>query len=225
MRLRLLVALMIALVPANALRILLYRRLLGYEIGLGCRIGMLNLIACRHMRLGASSTIGRGNVIRGAFALTAGHGLFVGNFNVLSAPDRLDHPKLSDRAYAASIEFGDDCLVNDAHYLDGHGRLVIGDGTWVAGRGSQFFTHGVSVRDRDISIGRRCFIGSAARFAPGSGVGDGTIVGIGSVVVSRIAGDEILFSGFPAQPIRSIAADLAENRYRFSKADWVDSRP
>jgi acetyltransferase-like isoleucine patch superfamily enzyme len=221
MRLRLLLALMIGLVPVNGLRLLLYRRLLGYEIGAGACIGMLNLIACNRFTLGPSARIGRANVFRGAFAFSAGPGLFIGNFNVFSAPKRLDHPKLADRHYAASIEFGEDCLVNDAHYLDAHGRITIGDGTWIAGRASQFFTHGVSVRDRDIAIGGGCFIGSGVRFAPGASVGHRNIVGIGSVVVGRIVADESLISGFPAAPVRSIAAELAAGSYRFSKGDWV----
>jgi acetyltransferase-like isoleucine patch superfamily enzyme len=221
MRLRLLLALMIGLVPGNGLRLLLYRRLLGYQIGPGSRIGMFNLIACKRLRLGPCARIGRANVLRGAFAFSAGARLFVGDFNVFSAPKHLDHPKLADRGYAAAIEFGDDCLVNDGHYLDAHGRVTVGNGTWIAGRSSQFLTHGVSVHDRDIAIGAGCFIGSAVRFAPGSAVGDRNI-GIGSVVVGRIAAEESLISGFPAAPVRSIAAELAAGRYRFCKGDWVD---
>lgn len=221
MRLRLLLALMIALVPLNRLRLALYRGLLGYGFGPGCRIGMLNLIACRGLRLGPGCTIGRGNRFRGAFDFEAGRGLFVGHGNVFSCPERLDDAKLADRGYGARIAFGDDCLVNDGHFFDGHGRISIGDGTWIAGRASQFFTHGVGVRDRDIAIGRGCFIGSAARFAPGSGVGDRNLVGIGSVVVGRIGGDEVMISGFPAQAVRSIAADRAAGRFRFSRGDWV----
>jgi acetyltransferase-like isoleucine patch superfamily enzyme len=221
MRLRLLISLLIALLPLNALRLALYRILLGYRIGPDSRIGMLNLIACKRFDLGPSARIGRGNVFRGAFEFSAGPELFIGDFNVFSCPNTLDHPKLAGRHYATRIAFGADCLVNDGHYLDAHGRITIGDGTWIAGRGSQFFTHGVGARDRDITIGKRCFIGSAVRFAPGSGIGDRNLVGIGSVLVGRIAGDEALISGFPARVIRSIADDLARGNYRFSKDDWV----
>jgi acetyltransferase-like isoleucine patch superfamily enzyme len=120
-----------------------------------------------------------------------------------------------------AISIGDDCLINENHYIDIHGKITIGDGTWLAGRASQFFTHGLGVGDRDISIGSNCFIGSAVRFAPGSGVGDRNIVGIGSVVLSRIDGDGMLISGFPAKAVRSISADLASGKYRFSKFDWA----
>ncbi len=217
---RLLPALLIAVAPTSRLRVLLYRRLLGYEIGAGARIGPLNLIACRSFRLGAGATIGRWNVFRGSFAFSAGPRLFVGHGNVFTCPERFD-PKHVDRAYARTIAFGADCLVNDGHYLDGHGRIDVGDGTWIAGRDSQFLTHGAGTRDRDIAIGAGCFIGSAVRFAPGSGVGDANVVGIGSVVVGRIEADEALIAGFPATVIRGIAEERARGRYAFSKGDWA----
>lgn len=221
MPLRLFLALLIAVLPGNRLRLLCYRRLLGCEIGAGSRIGALNLIACRSFRLGAGATIGRFNIFRGAFAFSAGPGLFVGHGNVFACPDRLDDPKLADRAYARAIAFGADCLVNDRHFLDAHGRITVGDGTWLAGRDSQFFTHGASARDRDIAIGAGSFVGSAVRFAPGSAVGDGCVVGIGSVVVGRIEGDEALIAGFPACVLRDIADERATGRFAFSKADWA----
>jgi acetyltransferase-like isoleucine patch superfamily enzyme len=221
MRLRLVLSALIGLVPSNRLRIFLYRRIFGYEIGRGARIGMLNVIACRHMRLGPGATIGRRNVFRGCFDFIAGPRLFVGHGNVFTCPPRLDHPKLAERGYAMAIEFGEDCLVNDGHFLDAHGRISIGDGTWIAGRDSQFFTHGVGVADRDIAIGKGCFVGSAVRFVPGSGVGDANVVGMGSVVTGRIAGDEALISGFPARILRGIAEDQARGGFAFSKADWA----
>ena len=56
------------------------------------------------------------------------------------------------------------------------GDVVIGDGSWIAGHASQFWTHGLSVADRDIHIGKKNYIGSAVRFAPGAAIGDENIV-------------------------------------------------
>jgi acetyltransferase-like isoleucine patch superfamily enzyme len=218
---RLLRALLVAVIPSGRLRVLLYRHFLGYEIAPGARIGPLNLIACAIFRLGPGSTIGRLNVFRGAFAFSAGPRLFVGHGNAFACPDRLDGPSLADRGYAREIAFGADCLVNDRHFLDAHGRITVGDGTWLAGRDSQFFTHGASARDRDIAIGAGSFIGSAVRFAPGSGVGDGCVVGIGSVVVGPVTGDEALIAGFPARVVRGIAEERAAGRFAFTRADWA----
>ena len=218
-RRRLLAAAAIALVPFGRARLALYRRLLGYEIGAGCRIGMLNLIACRSLRLGAGSVIGRGNLLKGDFDFVAGPRLFMGNLNVLTCPWDLG-ARSPARGYGTRIEFGADCLVNDRHYLDGHGCITVGDGSWIAGRDSQLYTHGVGVEDRDIAIGRGCFVGSAARFAPGSGIGDRIVVGMGSVVLDRIAAEAALVAGFPARAVRDISGALAAGRYRFSREDW-----
>jgi acetyltransferase-like isoleucine patch superfamily enzyme len=223
-KLRLLMAALIALVPVGPLRIALYRGLLGYDIAEGCRIGMFNLLACRSLRLGAGSVIGRGNLLKGDFDFIAGPRLFMGNRNVVTCPWDLAARDPS-RGYAARIEFGADCLVNDRHYLDGHGRITVGDGSWIAGRDTQLFTHGISVEDRDVAIGRGCFIGSAARFAPGSGVGNRTVVGMGSVVLDRIGDEAALVAGFPARAVRDISDALAAGRYRFSREDWGADAP
>ena len=208
-RLRLLVAAAIALVPFGRPRLALYRSAARLRHRPGCRIGMLNLLACRSLRLGTGSVIGRGNLLKGDFDFVAGPRLFMGNLNVLTCPGT-SPPAAPSRSYGTRIEFGADCLVNDRHYLDGHGRITVGDGSWIAGRDSQLYTHGVGAEDRDISIGRGCFVGSAARFAPGSGIGDRTVVGMGSVVLDRIAAEAALVAGFPARAVR----DISEPRRR-----------
>ena len=223
-RLRLLVAAAIALVPVGRLRIALYRSLLGYRIGPNCRIGMFNLLACRSLHLGPDSSIGRGNLLKGDFDFIAGPRLFMGNRNVVTCPWNLA-ARDPGRGYATRVEFGADCLVNDRHYLDGHGRITVGDGSWIAGRDSQLYTHGIGAEDRDIRIGRGCFIGSAARFAPGSGVGDRSVVGMGSVVVDRIGAEAALVAGFPARAVRDISDALASGRYRFTREDWGADAP
>jgi acetyltransferase-like isoleucine patch superfamily enzyme len=78
----------------------------------------------------------------------------------------------------------------------------LGRESWIAGCGSQFWTHGISVMDRDIVIGEECYIASAVRFAPGSGIGNKVIVSMGSVVAKKIADDNIIVAGVPAQKIR-----------------------
>lgn len=217
MRPRLAAAALIALLPLNALRLAAYRHLLGYRIGPGARIAALTLIACRSLTLGPGARIGRFNILKGDFALTAGPGLFVGDFNIFICPWDLAR---KGRGYAGRIDFGTGCLVNSSHYLDIHGTITVGDGSWLAGRASQFYTHGVSVTDRDIAIGAGCFVGSAVRFAPGSGIGNRNIVGIGSVVLGRLDAAESLISGFPAAPVRSLAEGFAAGRYTFTRDDW-----
>ncbi|WP_171208081.1 MULTISPECIES: DapH/DapD/GlmU-related protein [unclassified Ruegeria] len=216
-RAMLLVAIFVSAIPLNALRLGLFRRVFGYKIGKNCKIGMFTVILCRSFTLGDGSTIRARNSFKGDFDFRAGPKFFAGIGNTFICPWVLR----DEMEYTASIAFGKDCLVNESHYIDVHGQILVGDGTWLAGRASQFYTHGIGTMDRNISIGNRCFIGSAVRFAPGTRVGNRNIIGIGSVLLNEIDEDEKLISGSPARVIRSIKADLENGRYRFSKSDWT----
>jgi acetyltransferase-like isoleucine patch superfamily enzyme len=60
----------------------------------------------------------------------------------------------------------------------------------------------VGVRDRNIDIGADCYLGSAVRFAPGSGIGDNVLVAMGSVVSGVIPVDNALVGGVPAKVLK-----------------------
>jgi len=78
----------------------------------------------------------------------------------------------------------------------------LGDGSWIAGVASQFWTHGTGTPDRDISIGKGCYLGSAVRFSPGSSVGDDVLVAMGSVVTKKFKEGRVLIGGVPAKIIK-----------------------
>jgi acetyltransferase-like isoleucine patch superfamily enzyme len=67
---------------------------------------------------------------------------------------------------------------------------------------SQFWTHGAGVIDRDIQIGRDCYLGSAVRFAPGSGIGNNVIVALGSVVTEKFDISKAMIGGVPAKVLK-----------------------
>jgi len=56
--------------------------------------------------------------------------------------------------------------------------------------------------NRDIAIGEKCFLGTALRFAPGSGVADRVIVGMGAVVTKRLPESDVIVGGLPAKVLR-----------------------
>jgi len=93
-------------------------------------------------------------------------------------------------------------LIADAHFFDIAEKLCLGKGSWVAGRDSQFWTHGAGARDRNIEIGEHCYIGSAARFAPGSELGDNILVAMGSVVTGKLNTSNAMIGGVPARLIK-----------------------
>jgi acetyltransferase-like isoleucine patch superfamily enzyme len=98
--------------------------------------------------------------------------------------------------------------------FDVYGLLEIGQGTWVAGFQSQFLTHGASAMNRDIIVGQRSYIGSAARFTPGSGIGDDVIVAMSATVTKVIPDHRVVIGGVPAKVLR--ARDESDG-FRFEK--------
>ena len=56
--------------------------------------------------------------------------------------------------------------------------------------------------DRDIRIGRDCYLGSAVRFAPGSAIRDNVSVAMGSVVTKKFDANKAMVSGVPATVLK-----------------------
>jgi len=194
LKVKLILAAFISILPINALRVLGYR-LLGYKvngkIGFGTVIAVSNAVIER-------CKIGPFNLFVGPMELTVGDGTSIGSLNVFSCGFWTTKEQFKGRNYARSLQIGAHTLVTSQHYVDVAGSFVLGDGSWIAGIGSQFWTHGAGETDRDIEIGSDCYIGSAVRFAPGSGVGERVIVAMGSVVTKRFDVSNAMIGGVPA---------------------------
>lgn len=219
-KLRLAIAALIAVVPVAALRRLLLNGLLGAEIDPTARIGIGTVVSVRRFRVGPGTVIGMGNEFRGPIDVAIGARCKIGRFNRFHAPWHLLEERFADRSYSPIFRMGDEALILGKHFFDLFGRVEIGAGTWIAGYGSQFWTHGLGVTDRDIVFGAKNYVGSAIKVSPGVRVGDRNIVALGSVLFGKLDVDEHLISGFPAKPLRSIADDVASGRYAFTFADW-----
>lgn len=215
-KLKLLVATAISAIPLNALRVRLYTALMGYRFGPGARIGPFVVIAVDAFEAGEQLSIRRSNVFEGPFSVRLGARCIIGRFNRFECGHAAALPSAAGKGYGRSLVVGDDCLIHEGHLFDVYGTVSIGAGTWVAGFGSQFLTHGASATDRDITIGSRCYLGSAVRFAPGSGLGDEVMLGMGAVVARRLEGDRVVVAGVPARVVR---AREAEDAYRFER-NW-----
>jgi acetyltransferase-like isoleucine patch superfamily enzyme len=213
-------AALIAIVPSAALRRLLYRSLMGFKVPSSSSIGILTLMAVPAAHLGENVSIGPLNIFKGPFEVTIGGQTRIGRNNRFFSSWKILDPRFTERKYTPRLQIGQKALVLNDHFFDVYGLLSIGDGSWIAGYGSQFWTHGLSVTDRDIIIGSENYLGSAVRFAPGTSIGDRNILALGSVVLSKVEANDSLISGFPAKAIRSIAEDRAAGKYRFSFEDW-----
>ena len=153
----------------------------------------------------------------GPIEVHLGEGTFIGRWNRIECGEAAASPSQAHMNYARRFETGRNCLLNDSHLIDVLGLVSIGDGTWLAGFSSQFLTHGAGAMNRDIRIGRDCFLGSAVRFAPGSGVADRTIVAMGSVVTKTLTESDVVIGGVPA---RILKTREGEDAYRFERS-WA----
>ena len=191
-------AALISILPINALRVFGYR-LLGYRIS--GRIGFGTVIAVSEVRI-ETCKIGVFNLFIGPMKVKIGTSASIGNFNIFSCGFWTIQEQNQDKNYARSLQIGASTLITSGLYLDAAGSFVLGDGSWVGAMGSQFWTHGAGVTDRDISIGHDCYIGSATRFAPGSAVGDNVIVAMGSVVTKKFNISKAMIGGVPAKVLK-----------------------
>lgn len=114
---------------------------------------------------------------------------------------------------SANVRIGDNCLLQDAIYiragteglitigdraalnsfcrLFGHGSIVIGEDTQI-GPGSLITTtdhdydHDLTTRYKPVVIGKGVWIGANVTVLPGIEIGDGAVIGAGSVVMKNI---------------------------------------
>jgi acetyltransferase-like isoleucine patch superfamily enzyme len=218
--LKLIICLTAAVAPLNRLRCGLLNLIRGYKIAADVYIGFGNFIYVESFKVDKGTKIGLFNVFRGPLRVGIGSKSIIGRFNTFICGKSTVSEASRGKNYARKLELGSGCLILHSHYFDVYGLIQIGDGTWIAGIKSQFWTHGVSVRDRDILIGQNNYIGSGVKFAPGSGIHDNNIVALGSVVLKRLEQSNYLISGFPAVGVKSILARQTAGGYRFSFEDW-----
>ncbi len=198
LKVKLVLAGFISIVPFNFLRMLGYR-LLGYKVS--GRIGFGTVIAVSEAHI-EKCKIGMFNLFIGPMKVEIGAGVSIENRNTFSCGFWTMQEQYRNKNYARSLKIGANALITSGHYIDVAGSFVLGDGSWIAGMGSQFWTHGAGVTDRDIQIGRDCYMGSAVRFAPGSGVGEHVIVAMGSVVAKKFDISNAMIGGVPATVLK-----------------------
>lgn len=207
LKVKLVLAVLISILPLNILRVLGYR-LLGYRIRGSIGFGTVIAVSKAHVE---KCKIGWFNLFVGPMSVEIGIHASVGNRNTFSCGFWTTQEQYRDKNYARALQIGENTLITSGHYFDVAGSFGLGDGSWIAGVGSQFWTHGVGVSDRNIAIGQNCYLGSAVRFAPGSAIGDHVLVAMGSVVTEKIEASHVMVAGVPARVIK--------NDYDWHRAD------
>jgi acetyltransferase-like isoleucine patch superfamily enzyme len=216
------IAALISILPLASLRRNLYRLIFHYDIPESSSIGLFTIILVSEFSVGERVRIGVLNFFKGPMVVKIGNNSRIGKLNKFTCASHIVEERFESMAYTPILDLGEDTLVLDEHFFDVYGKITIGNGSWVAGHGSQFWTHGLSVKDRDITIGEKNYIGSAVLFSPGTSIGSNNIVALGSVVMSKLTCNASLVSGNPAKPFRSIEDDLKKGKYHFSFDDWSD---
>jgi len=197
--LKLISALFIALMPINAVRIFLYRLLLGYNIDNKSHIGLLTLLLARDVQI-KQATIGSMNIIR-INSLIMNKGSLIGKLNFFSKLKRVDlgvdacilHRNFIGGTYGTTVECGREELlighrsqISLSCFFDLSDRITLGENVVVAGSGTQLWTHGFDhLRTRSlapITIGNDVFIGAASTIVQGVQICSNVSVGAGSVV-------------------------------------------
>jgi acetyltransferase-like isoleucine patch superfamily enzyme len=197
---KLVLAALVSLLPVNGLRVLGYRILFGYRIS-ESHIGFGTVIVVDRLSM-EKARVGLFNLFVGPMKVLVQAGASVGNRNTFSCGYWVLRDQYRESNYSRTLELGRDVLITSGHYFDVAGTFKLGDHSWIAGLGSQFWTHGAGVRERDIRIGENCYVGSAVRFAPGSCIGDHVLVAMGSVVSGELPVDRALVGGVPARVLR-----------------------
>ncbi len=199
------IAKLISIIPTSTLRTFAYRAAFGYKI-VKTKIGFGTIIQVRQADLFHCS-IGRFNKFIGPMSVIIKKNSNIGSNNKFRCGDWTMEDMFRYADYKRSIELRENTRITDNHYFDIAGSFTLGQGSWIAGYGSQFWTHDPSTHtplstDRDIYIGDQCYIGSAVRFSPGSGITNNILVGLGSVVTKKISCDYSMIGGVPAKIIK-----------------------
>lgn len=142
-----------------------------------------------------------------------------------------------DNLIRRGLQLGANVYLNDGFFIDpSHCHLIsIGDGA-VFGPSVTVLAHDASTKKligktkiQAVRVGRDAFVGARAILLAGSEVGDGSILGAGSVLLARIPPREV-WAGNPARRICSVeeyrnklqeldGRDFAESRYEISALD------
>ena len=122
------------------------------------------------------------------------------------------------------MRIGDSAKVTTGHTLDLTRSISIGDFSIVAGKASQFWTHGYYHTpdpadryrvDGRISIGRNAYVGSACVFSAGVHVADDVMIGAHSSVSRSLEEPGLYVS----QPLRRLELDAEKARSQLERVD------
>jgi len=215
-----------------------YRLFFAYRIGKRVRIG-ISIIDARKCTIDDDVTIGHFNLVIGVKALQIGDHVRIAHLNIIRGGDEVRLGRYSEIIRLNEINsipdadvvnqtdprffLGEGSIIAAQHKIDFTDRVEIGRRTILGGRNSSLWTHNRQ-RTRPIEVGSFTYLGSEIRVAPGGSVPSRCIVGIGSVITSRLTEEGQLIGGVPAKSIKNLNEDdrfLIEQKTRADLPDDI----
>ncbi len=177
--------------PFSSVKVFLLKFLFGYTIGHNVKIGK-SIINCKKVIIGNNVRIADNNVFS-CKELNIGSDTVIHSGNVFIG--------------ASVFSIGNNSRIINNHYFDLWNDIKIGNNTWIAGKNSQFWTHGsihtkTNKKDLSISIKDNVYVGSSVCFAPGVKIESINLIGLGSVVTNSFIQSNCIIAGNSAKIIK-----------------------
>jgi acetyltransferase-like isoleucine patch superfamily enzyme len=206
-----------ALLP-QPVKLSLYRRAFGYQIGRGVRIG-ISILDARRLTIGDNTLIGHGNLFVGVERLVIEDHVRIGTLNLIRGGNEVHIGRWAEilrrnelnslldpetvNSHDPRLFIGAGTVITDGHRLDFTDRIELGRRVIIGGRNSSLWTHNRQ-RTAPIRIGDRTYLGSECRMAPGSSLPPRSIVALGSVISGPLEPEGSLIGGVPASVLRPL---------------------
>lgn len=191
MKTKILILKIIKYIPISPLKIFILKKLFNYSIGKNVKIGK-SIINCEKVTIGNDVYIADRNVFS-CKEINIGNNTKIHSGNVFLG--------------VSSFSIGNDSRIINNHFFDLWNNIQVGNNTWIAGKNSQFWTHGsihTKLKDKDLSIiiKDNVYVGSASCFAPGVKIEAINLIGLGSVVSGSFVENQTIIAGNPAVVVK-----------------------
>jgi acetyltransferase-like isoleucine patch superfamily enzyme len=190
-------------------------RVKGYRIGKGVSIGFGSVICADQVEIGEHASIGFLTILRGK-EIHIGPHVQIGSTTFLDTPyiHIGEGSKINEQVFVGGLQFPDsrfvlgrNCQIMQMSFINPARSVIVGDDTGIGGH-CLIFGHtswlsqleGYPVEFAPIEIGNNVSLAWRAFVLPGTRIGDGAVVGAGSVAHGTIP-PRCLAVGFPARVI------------------------
>ncbi len=211
-KIKVLIVLAVGLLPASRRKNGLLNRL-GHEVHPTARIAPILLLRVRKLRVGARTTIGFGNKLRGLRLAEFGEESQVGSRNDFRASAGVG--QVSDEPeFVGVLKVGSVVFISKRHEIDCSGGVLIGDWAGLAGRGTFIYSHSYDPQSNASTsgatrIGRCSMVATKTVIAKGALLPEGCILAMGAVLMPGAKKTYTMYGGVPAKPLDVDITDWA----------------